>query len=68
MQIIINMLPILLFAVMVRLAVYYGQPEEHRCGECTENFGCPAANSGVIYPCPYFTTNTTFMDAEIEVL
>lgn len=63
---IINLIPILFFA-MVLLAVHYGQPEEYRYGECTENSGCPAANSGIIDPCPYFAATTTFMDAEIEV-
>lgn len=30
------------------------EPEEHRCDKCKERDICPAYNTGVIYPCPYY--------------
>lgn len=27
---------------------------EDRCHQCTEKDSCPAYDTGVIYPCPYF--------------
>lgn len=29
-------------------------PEEHRCGKCADRAECPAANTGVCYPCPHY--------------
>ena len=29
-------------------------PVEQRCDICTNSISCEAANSGVIYPCPYY--------------
>ena len=26
---------------------------EYRCEKCADRFGCPAAYSGVVYPCPH---------------
>ena len=62
-----NLLLILFFAVALIMG-YNGQPVEPRCGECAENSGCPAANTGVLYPCPYCVTDAFAQDAEIEVL
>lgn len=62
-----NLLLILCCAAVLIMG-YSGQPEEPRCGECTENPGCPAANTSVIYPCPYCVTEAFTQDAEIEVL
>lgn len=33
------------------------EPEEHRCGSCKKRDICPAYNTGVIYPCPYYKEN-----------
>lgn len=32
-----------------------GEPEEQRCGYCTEYPTCYARDTGVIYPCGHFT-------------
>lgn len=31
-----------------------GEKTENRCHKCTEQKECPAYDTGVIYPCPYF--------------
>lgn len=28
--------------------------EEHRCMKCADRAECPAANTGVCYPCPHY--------------
>lgn len=33
---------------------YCPNPKENRCPTCAECKSCPAAGTGVIYPCPYF--------------
>lgn len=32
--------------------------EEDRCPECGERGSCPAYESGVLYPCPYYKSVT----------
>ena len=45
---------------LARLGIYPNVPdrepetEEHRCGSCGKQDTCPAYNTGVIYPCPYY--------------
>ncbi len=34
------------------------QPEETRCRRCQERETCPAFDTGVVYPCPYFKEET----------
>lgn len=31
-----------------------GRDEEYRCRECIEHDSCPAAETGVCYPCSYY--------------
>ena len=33
--------------------------EEDRCGRCEEKGECPAAHTGVAYPCPHFREEQT---------
>ena len=33
---------------------YWDDPEEYRCSSCSERFSCPAAFTGVVFPCPYY--------------
>ncbi len=34
--------------------------DEYRCDDCISGSECPAANTGVIYPCPFFLDATRF--------
>ena len=36
-----------------------GLPEDQRCCICLDETTCPAANSGVLYPCPHFRNTVT---------
>lgn len=36
------------------LAIVWDYPKEKRCFTCEERAKCPAFNSGVIRPCPYY--------------
>lgn len=38
------------------------EPEEQRCGTCTERFTCPAW-PGVCYPCPHYNDQDGIMKA-----
>lgn len=45
---------------LARLGIYpnvpdrKAEPEERRCGKCKEKGTCPAYNTGVLDPCPYY--------------
>lgn len=39
---------------LAKYGIYPTKQKEHWCGRCKEQAECPAYNTGVIYPCPYY--------------
>ena len=42
------------FLVLFRSKDRVEYPVEHRCDVCVQRKDCPAYDTGVSYPCPYF--------------
>lgn len=56
---ILKLTPFLLCSFALWLsAITTKYSEEYRCGECSGFAGCPAANTGVLYPCPHYLAET----------